>query len=466
MAEDEKKALYKQVTRWADQQTVLERMRVHGFWPSGQALPADPPDEASERAAIEAELKSLRQLHGQVANPEKALAEERIRRWQESKERRAQGKKQRQAEAEQRRQRWAVERQQRVFYLGEGVSAGLGRDEDARSDIEKLSTLGLPILHNGVDLAAAIGIELGELRWLTYHRHGAALVHYYRYEIPKPNGGQRLISAPGPKLSNAQSWVLENILSPLAITDQAHGFVKGRSIVTNAAAHLGRRVVINLDLTDFFPSITFRRVKGLYQKRMGYSEHIATVLALLCTEPPRLPVSFAGKRYWVALGERRLPQGACTSPTLTNLVCRRLDRRLDGLGRSLGFDYTRYADDLTFSGDDVDSIGRLLRVVRSVLASEGFDENRAKTRIMRRGSRQEVTGVVVNERPTVSRNEVRRLRAILHNCARHGLESQNRSGHKHFASYLRGKVAFVSMVDPIRGQQLAEALQRALTGKR
>jgi retron-type reverse transcriptase len=462
MADNDKKKLYKQIVRQAEPHLILERMRVHGFWPVDQPLPEDPAGEAAERAAIEAELQALRRQHSKVADPDKALAEERIRRWQESKQRRAERRQAREAEAEERRQRWAEERLHRVYFLGEGVSGGLGRDQDASSDEARLVELGLPLLHTGADLARAMEIKLGVLRWLTFHRRGAALVHYHRYQIPKRSGGQRLISAPKPQLAQAQHWVLEKILSRLATTDLAHGFVKRRSIVSNAAAHVGQAVVANMDLADFFPSVTFRRVKGLFQKRMGYSEQVATVLALLTTEPPRLPVAYDGRRYWAALGERRLPQGACTSPALTNLVCRRLDHRLDGLARSMDFTYTRYADDLTFSGDAVDSIGRLLRGVRSVLTDEGFDENRAKTRIMRRGRRQEVTGVVVNDRPTVSRTEIRRLRAILHNCARHGLESQNRSGHPHFAAYLRGKVAYVAMVDPVRGQQLQTALASAL----
>jgi retron-type reverse transcriptase len=465
MAEDDKRKLYRQIVRQADPHLILERMRVHGFWPADQPLPEDPADEAAERAAIEAELQTLRRQHSTISDPDRALAEERIRRWQESKKRRAERKQDREAEAEERRQRWAEERQHRLYFLGEGVSGGLGRDQDARSDEARLIELGLPLLHTGADLARAMEIKLGTLRWLSFHRRGAALVHYHRYQIPKRSGGQRLISAPKPQLARCQRWVLEEILSRLPVTDLAHGFVRQRSIVSNAAAHVGRAVVVNVDLTDFFPSVSFRRVKGLFHKRMGYSEQVATVLALLTTEPPRLPVTYTGKRYWVALGERRLPQGACTSPAVTNLVCRRLDHRLDGLARSMKYTYSRYADDLTFSGDATDSIGRLLRGVRAVLTDEGFDENRAKTRIMRRGRRQEVTGVVVNDRPTVSRTEIRRLRAILHNCARHGLESQNRSGHPHFAAYLRGKVAFVTMVDPVRGQQLQQALAAALTGE-
>src|SRR5690606_3927693 len=114
------------------------------------------------------------------------------------------------------------------------------------------------------ELAAEMEIELKTLRWLTYHRRGAAVVHYHRYEIAKKTGGLRSISAPKPALAKAQRWILENILGRLSVETEAHGFVGGRSIVTNAQPRTEREIVINLDLKDFFPSFTFRRVKGLF----------------------------------------------------------------------------------------------------------------------------------------------------------------------------------------------------------
>src|SRR5262249_43341246 len=275
---------------------------------------------------------------------------------------------------------------------GAGVSGGLQR---TTSDAELLKRRGLPVLHTGREVAAAMGITLPSLRWLTYHRKSATLVHYHRYSIAKKTGGVRYISAPKPALAKAQRWVLEHVLARQEVEAPAHGFVPGRSIVTNAAPHAGRKIVINLDLKEFFPSITFRRVKGLFEK-IGYSEHVATVFALLATEPPRLATELDGKVYHVALGQRVLPQGACTSPAITNALCRRLDRRLSGLTKKHGFAYTRYADDLTFSGENAKAVGKLLRSVRGIVQAEGFTEHPRKTRVMRRANRQEVTGVTVN----------------------------------------------------------------------
>ncbi len=458
MAESEKAQLYRQIVQQTDDQALLQQMRLHGFWPPRDPLPGDPPEEAAERERIEREMAQLRKQASLVKNPDKALAEERKRRWLASKQRRADNKAKRAAERKQRRAAYDAYRQDHIVHVGAGHSAGL---QNITTAALALTNRGLPVIQNGQDLAAQMGITLSALRWLTYHRRAAAVVHYHRFEIDKKTGGVRCISAPKAALARAQEWVLDNILARLEVEPHAHGFVPGRSIRSNATPHVGKQVVVNLDLREFFPTVTFRRIKGLFQA-LGYSEHVGTVLALLCTEPPRVQAEVDGKVYHVALGRRVLPQGACTSPALTNALCRRLDRRLAGLAARHGFAYTRYADDLTFSGDDGRAVGRLLRSARTILAAEGFTEHPRKTRVMRKARRQKVTGVTVNARPTVSRREVRRLRAILHNAARDGLEQQNRDHRPNFAAYLRGRVEFVCMVDPRQAEILRPALAKAL----
>ncbi len=458
MAEDEKAKLYKRLVRDANDWQVLERMRVNGFWPWNKGIPNDPPAEAAERAKIDVELRTLRAQSGAVVDPDKALAEERKRRWEASKKRRKEAKAKRAAEAKKRREAFAQYRRANVIHLGEGVSAGL---QDTTSNVAELTRRGLPVLARSQDVAMVLGISLAKLRWLTYHRRAAALVHYHRYAIPKKSGGTRAISAPKAALAQAQRWVFKNVVERLDASPVAHGFVRHRSLVTNATPHVGRKVVLNLDLKDFFPSVTFRRVKGLFRK-VGYSEHVASVLALLCTEPPRVATELDGRVFHVALGARVLPQGACTSPALTNALCWRLDRRLAGLAKKHGFTFTRYADDLTFSGDRPGASGRILKSARAIIAAEGFTENPAKTKVMRASQRQEVTGVVVNQRLTVARDEYRTLRALLHNAAKHGLASQNRENHPAFAAHLRGRVEYVCMIDPARAPKLREALAAAL----
>jgi RNA-directed DNA polymerase len=460
VADDPAKAkLYQQLVQQSNDITVLQQMRLFGFWPWLKPIPADPPEEAAERARVEAEIDELRKTQAKAKDPKKALAEEHKRRWEESKKRRAEAKAKREQEQQNRRAAWAETRKTSIVHVGTGYSGGL---QQTVSDVAKLTANGLPILHTSSDLAAAMGIKLSTLRWLTYHRRGATLVHYHRYGIAKKTGGIRYISAPKPALKAAHNWLRGNILARLSVHSSAHGFVPTRSIVTNAVGHVNRAVVINMDMKEFFPSITFRRVKGLFEG-MGYSEHVATVLALLCTEPPRIAAELDGKIYHIALGQRVLPQGASTSPAITNLLCRKLDRRLARLARTHGFNYTRYADDLTFSGDRPNATGRLLRSVRSILQAEGFVEHPTKTRVMRQANHQEVTGVTVNVRPTVARDKIRTLRAILHNAKRDGLAKQNRDNDPHFTSSLRGQIAFVCMVDPQRGLPLREAFEKLMT---
>jgi hypothetical protein len=459
--QDDIQRLYRRLAR-LDDALALQRMKALGYWPVDQGLPPDPEDETRERREISAELARIGEGKLASGELEQALRAERVRRWEESKRRRALRRAERDAERRAAREAWDARRAASVVHAGVGVSEQL---RQVHSDGTALAARGLPILHDGPGLAQAMGIELGQLRWLSYHRRGATLVHYHRYGIPKKTGGIRAISAPKPKLARCQRWILEHVLAALPVTAQAHGFVPQRSCVSNARQHIGRAVLLNLDLKDFFPSFGYARVRGLFRS-LGYSGQVASLLALLCTEPPRIAAAIADdprqRVFHVALGERVLPQGACTSPAITNLICRGLDARLQGLAQRHGFTYTRYADDLSFSGDDRGALGRLLAGIRHVLRAEGLVEHPDKTHIMGQGRRQEVTGLVVNRGLGLRREDKRRLRAILHNCAQHGLQSQNRDGHPNFANYLRGWVAYALMVEPALRPQLMPALRLAL----
>src|SRR5262245_27249858 len=207
-------------------------MKAHGFWPPGQGLPPDPLAEAAERAAIEKETAELRRTRSQVKNPDKALAEERKRRWEESKQRRAARKAEREARRKERRAGWDARRAADLVHAGSGVSDQL---HQRTSDAAELERLGLPVLHTAADLAVAMEMPLARLRWLTFHRRGATLVHYHRFDVHKKTGGVRCISAPKHELKKAQRWVFVNVLARLDIEPEAHGFVPFRSIVTNAA---------------------------------------------------------------------------------------------------------------------------------------------------------------------------------------------------------------------------------------
>ena len=194
---------------------------------------------------------------------------------------------------------------------------------------------------------------------------------------------------------------------------------------------------------------------------MGYSPAVSVILALLCTESPRRKVKFNKETLHVATGPRALPQGACTSPGLSNLMVRRLDARLSGLCVKLGWTYTRYADDMTFSAEEkkVSEIGYLSARVRHLVEKEGFEINDCKTRVLKRNTAQIVTGIVVNDRLGVPRKEVRRIRAILHQAKKEGLNAQNRDDCPHFESWLQGMVAYIGMVNPKQGAELKKDLK-------
>ncbi len=275
---------------------------------------------------------------------------------------------------------------------------------------------------------------------------------YVAFEIPKRSGGTRTIHAPRKKLKALQRKILTEILQKIPTHDACHGFVKKRSIVTNATPHVKSKVVIRFDLHDFFPSIHYRRVAGLFA-RCGYSADVANVLASLTTHRPRLP---DGTAVWPGV----LPQGAPTSPALANAVCKRLDARLSALAKKAGAKYTRYADDLTFSFPDEPklSVGRFVWWVDQICQQEGFNENPTKRRVYRRGNQQRVTGLVVNDKMTIPRERRRRFRALLDHCNKVGLEAmvQKQPG---LRAELDGFAAYVRMVQPDLGAKLSAQIK-------
>ena len=311
----------------------------------------------------------------------------------------------------------------------------------------QVAALGLPEIRDLNHLAQLVNLAPGKLKWLA-GRFDRADLHYVERRIPKRSGGERLLHCPKPLARRAQQWILQNVLQKVRPADAAHGFVRGRSIVTNATPHCRRTVVVSADLVDFFPTISVASVQGVFLW-MGYAGEVARTLARLCT----------CRR--TARAHRILPQGAPTSPAITNLVCWSLDRRAEGLARKFGATYTRYADDLTFSGDKElkNGLKRFLPLLMRIVRDEGFRVNRRKLRFARKGRRQVVTGLVVNARPSVSRETRRRLRAILHNCRAHGLDSQNAQNDPLFLDRLRGQVAFVSQINPDHGAKLKAALE-------
>ncbi len=369
-------------------------------------------------------------------------------------------------EREERRQAREQQRQERKkrgrTSFGEELWGVSVEHLTAPLDVAKLQRFSLPVLGTEAELADWLGIPLSRLRWFTHDRPAETTWHYVRYLIPKRSGGERVILAPKRELKALQRKVLDGLVAKVPTAPAAHGFVRGHSIVTNARPHVGKQVILKLDLKDFFPSITFPRVRGLFLS-LGYSFSVASTLALLCTEYEREPFGRDETRYYISIGPRHLVQGAPTSPGLANLVAWRLDQRLSGLAAKYGFTYTRYADDLTFSGDKSEAASQILASARRIIADERFVLNNAKTRIARSNTRQIVTGLVVNKQLATPRTLRRRLRAILHNARTQGLEAQNRDGRRNFQAYLSGLIAFVHSANSQHAEALRLSLQRAST---
>lgn len=293
----------------------------------------------------------------------------------------------------------------------------------------------------------AVAISVERLKLMA--RRG----RYVTFKIPKKKKGEfRTIDAPCSELKNIQqalNFVLQVVYNP---NPAAMGFVKGRSVVTNAQVHLGQKFVYNIDLKDFFPSITSGRVfKRLIVKPFCLNEKVASLISDLCCYQK---------------GENKvLPQGAPTSPTITNSICEKLDFKLTRLAKAYGLKYTRYADDITFSGmkNVFAEDGKFCTSLRNIIENEeGFKINSDKTRLCHRGMRQEVTGLTVNSKTNVPHKYIKQLRPLIHNWevkgydeaqaifAKHYAETNTRNlrfkGEHHIENIISGKLMYLKMV--------------------
>lgn len=300
------------------------------------------------------------------------------------------------------------------------------------------------------DVAALLEVTDKELVYLLFRNGGP---RYREFTITKRDGSARVISAPDGSLKIVQKKLNQILRAVYVPRAPVHGFAQGKSIVSNAASHSGRRWIFNIDLENFFPTIHFGRVRGMFAGKLHkLPEPAARALAQICC--------YKGA----------LPQGAPTSPVVSNMVCAGLDIELRRLASLHKCHYTRYADDITFSSDqpifpnaiavlsnDGVSVGDDLR---RIIESASFKINEAKVRIRSRGQRQEVTGLVANEVPNVPREYVRRVRGMLHAWAKFGEDDAEREMHSkyyrkqrrdgapqpRFKDVLRGRLNFIRMV--------------------
>ncbi len=330
--------------------------------------------------------------------------------------------------------------------------------------ITAFQNLNLPQLASLDVLAEWLSLPLEKLSYFAdpssrHEEHGDMPVNHYHYHLHKKRrGGKRLIEAPKPALKAMQRQLLNQIINHVPLHPDAFGFVRGKNCLHAAARHAGEAMVVRFDIQNFFPSINAGRVFGLFRS-LGYPHPVATHLTGLCTT--RTPTWMSERLNPPDRGiyhQSHLPQGAPTSPALANLIAFSLDVRLAALARSVGAQYSRYADDLSFSGDR--HVARvLLHMVPKILRDAGFAVNVRKTRLMSASGRQVITGVVVNQHLNTTRADYDMLKAVIHAC---GKADDVRWHDAAFRGRLLGQIAWVEQVNPARGTALRKRLARAI----
>ncbi|MHC1754298.1 MAG: retron St85 family RNA-directed DNA polymerase [Methanosarcina sp.] len=298
----------------------------------------------------------------------------------------------------------------------------------------RLSEKNLPYIYDLNHLSLLIGESTEQLDFFVRNKRKI----YVSYRMKKKRGGYRTIDVPSKKLKFVQRWILQNILYIIKVSKHSHGFIPGRSIATNAKIHVGQELVMGIDLKDFFPSIKFNRVSGFF-KSVGYNNHISTILAELCTF------------NW------QLPQGAPTSPMISNLIASRLDKRLAGFCKKKKLLYSRYADDITISGGKV--LPRYKTLIFRIITEEGFEINYEKVRIQGRGSRQLVTGLVVNDKVSIGRENKRTIKSLIHKVTENGPIGANDTNNPFFKEMIYGLLSFSNVVEPNFASPLLEMLK-------
>lgn len=252
--------------------------------------------------------------------------------------------------------------------------------------------LGLPVIQNLDDFSVVTHISKYTIYQLSEHSDK----YYKTYKIPKKSGGKRKISQPSKKLKGLQSWILVNILNKIQVSPSCKGFRQGSSILENALPHIGSNTILNLDLKNFFPTITSNQVYNVF-KTIGYNKLIATVFTKICTY------------------EETLPQGSPCSPMLANLTAWTLDLRIQGYVGKRGISYTRYADDLSFSGLNPTKVVKIIPMIKEIINDENFTVNHKKTRIASSARAKIVTGLIINEDSVgIGKQKYKELRAKIH----------------------------------------------------
>ncbi len=476
---DTKAEYRKLVNNMGKKEFTFLKMQEYGFWPSNLPTPYERQENETtqdfenrkklldefqklsekisnacqEKQEIEKKLSHLKKEYQDTWDYEKIRSVVSQEIMKESLARRAEKKAERERQKQLKSEEWNKRKAENILFIGKGYSGLLGKKE---TNVQKLKENQMPVIETDRELAEFLQIEYSVLRYLAYHRDVITFDNYYRFDIPKKSGGTRRIAAPKPQLKAAQKQILEQILEKATISDVSHGFIKSRSVLTGAKTHSASPdLLINIDLENFFPTITFERVRGLYQS-FGYSGYIASLLAMICTYCERMPLEIKGEIKYIKTSDRILPQGSPASPMITNIICRTMDKRIYGLCQKSGITYTRYADDMSFSytGDaDKLAIGSFLNNIHKIIEAEGFHMNKEKTHILRKNNRQYITGIVINnEEIGVPKKWVKILKASIHNAKK--LKESGSPVSSKTIYEISGKIAWLKSVNAKRYQKV------------
>jgi RNA-directed DNA polymerase len=301
---------------------------------------------------------------------------------------------------------------------------------------ERLISNHTPVIFDVEHFSLVSGFTVKEINTLISNRPN----EYREVHIKKKSKGSRVLEIPSITLKKLQSWILKQVLDATTISDNAKAFKTGLSILDNAQPHVRQECVYTIDIKDFFGSISSRRVHLIFRK-LGYTKEMASMFTKICTY------------------KNHLPQGSPTSPYLANLACKNLDYEMNKFLNGKMVSYTRYADDLTFSGNK--GIVSFSDRIKSIVKKQGFLLNDAKTRVRYSNQRQMVTGLIVNQKLAVPKETIKKLRQEIYYCKKYGVighmrvEQISRSG---FIEHLYGKAYFIKMVTPELGRELLSQL--------
>jgi len=484
----EKDYYRKQVNEMGKKEFTLMKMQEYGFWPENLPTPYERQESETdedykkrskliddlnklseeiaklykEKNTINHKLMEIRTKYNDTFNYEKLRAVISKQIMQESIARRKERKEKKELEKKLRSEKWAETKKENIVFIGKGYSSLLN---DKKTDIQKLSEKNLPIIETDKELAEFLSIDYNTLRFLTYHRDVVTVDHYYRFTIPKRNGGVRNIAAPKKSLKLVQRKILDDILSKITVSSSAYGFLPGKSVITGAKAHTTKpNILINMDLENFFPTITFERIRGLF-KYFGYSGYISSLFAMLCTYCERVPIEIKGETKYVKTTDRILPQGSPASPMITNIICAKMDKRIEGLADSFNLTYTRYADDISFTytgKEDFLNISAFIGIINKIVKEEGFIINKKKTKILRKNNRQIITGIVINnDEIGVTKKWVKNLRALIYNTRKDIYKADSQ-----VLNEISGRIEWLKSVNAVRykniindGKNLLEMLK-------